>query len=500
MDMHVDQPETQGWEGEGVLVAPDLDGFSSAIVLGTDTVAAAEVALGIGHAQARRRRVAVGDSVGELAPIEALVPTGAGVHGLVDMFAYGVSLGHVATAIDPARNLFVIPSGPAPIDPSELIESRHWERLVSGFHNTEALLLIVARNDSELLTHILPHFDGVVLVGEATAPASARVLAHAQMDGTESAARVTEAERPALALVRTEGPAEEDATGARPSHATHATHTTHTTHTTHPAHPARRAHPARPPRAPFWIAIAAAVLAMVALGWWAVQRQLHLDTSTSAITSAGAVVDRASLDPDGNGVAPQSAGTPGDPATSATAGVASNLVATQPVADPAAEARALSPFGIALEQLTSTTAATTRMERYAARGLPALTYVPIYDTNLRRRVFLVIGGAFNDSADAAALLRSLRREGVLGRSQGHVVNAPFALLVQKGVTPDQESSYLNGYRHKGLPVYTLVQSDGSMNIYAGAFESADAAEPLLKIFHENGEKPSVVQRAGRPRQ
>jgi hypothetical protein len=59
------QPDTTtGLEAEGRRIATALDECGSAIVVGDDPAGAAEVALGIARAQARRRRVAVVDLIG----------------------------------------------------------------------------------------------------------------------------------------------------------------------------------------------------------------------------------------------------------------------------------------------------------------------------------------------------------------------------------------------------------------------------------------------------
>ena len=80
----------QAWEEVGREIAPALDAASAVVVIGDDPVAAAEVALGAGRVQGARRRVAIGDLVGEVEPLQALV-TGDDPHGLVDSFLYGVS-------------------------------------------------------------------------------------------------------------------------------------------------------------------------------------------------------------------------------------------------------------------------------------------------------------------------------------------------------------------------------------------------------------------------
>ena len=124
-----------------------LDDLRAAIVLGSDPVDAARAALSLARVQARRRRVAVGDLVGELAPIEELAPDEAS-HGLVDSFLYGVSLTKVAYPVDAAQNLFVLPSGARPLDQDVMFRGDRWQRIADGFGNAGALLMLVVPSDA----------------------------------------------------------------------------------------------------------------------------------------------------------------------------------------------------------------------------------------------------------------------------------------------------------------------------------------------------------------
>jgi hypothetical protein len=448
--VQIEPSKRRGWEDEGERIALDLDEIAAALIIGGDPRAAARVAVAIARVQARRRRVVVVDAIGELAPIERLVPDDV-THGLVDMLDHGVSLGRVSVPVDRAGNLFVIPSGAPPFDTDGLFASGRWPHLAGSFRNAGALLLVVAPASSPTLARIVPNFDGVVLVGDADAPSGARLLARATplRADEKSAARV----------------------------------------------PALRANT---PRAPYWVAIAATVLAVAALGWWAVRSSFGPESAvTSSIISAGAVVD---------GMAPVGAPSPSEPAGDSMINVAASAAAPAqerqpaPVDETPVDPEAAVHFGVALAQYNDVTAALTRIAEEVARGTPASTYAPAYDTNLRRQVYLVIAGAFHDSTDATALLRSLRRQRVLGQRQGHVIDAPFAILVRSGLPADQAKPLLDAYRSNGLPVYSLVQPSGGINIYAGAFRSAAAAELLLRAFDHDGEQPRIVNRAGRSSQ
>ncbi|HEU4584924.1 MAG TPA: SPOR domain-containing protein [Gemmatimonadaceae bacterium] len=461
MAVHIEPSARRGWEDEGERIAPDLADSSAVLVVGSDPRAAARVAIAIARRQARRRRVALVDAVGELAPIEKLLPEGVS-HGLVDMLDHGVSLGRVAIPVDRAGNLFVIPSGAALPHAGELFTSDGWSRLTSSFRDAGALLLVITQDGSGDVARIATLFDGAVLAGDARSPAGLPVLAHAHNQEARSA------EKP-VSRARVRAPSA--------------------------------------PRAPFWVAIAATVLAVAALAWWAIQSSFTTVPATSSVTSAGAVVDsQPSRSEAGGSDAGDSSASAGSAGSAAPATATSDSAPPATAASPdsaaayAIDSSAAVPFGVALAQYNDVTAALTRIAQESARGIPASTYAPFYDTNLRKQVYIVIAGAFHDRDDAATLLRSLRRQRVLASAQGHVIDAPFAILVRSGLSAGEARSQLDAYRVKGMPAYSLVQSDGTVNIYAGAFRTTDEAKTLLESIDANGTTARVVRRAGRPGQ
>ena len=173
-------PVLSMWEAEGNRHSSAFDACAGAVVIGENPTVAAEVALGIARVQARRRRVAVADTVGELGPLEDLVPMDA-PYGLVDSFFYGVSLNKVAYTVDPARNLIIFPSGAVPIDHEALLGSDRWVKLLEAFRAADGLLLIVAPAESSALSALIQVMDGVALVGNVAAAPGTRVLAHARL-------------------------------------------------------------------------------------------------------------------------------------------------------------------------------------------------------------------------------------------------------------------------------------------------------------------------------
>ena len=153
-----------GWEAAGRKIAPMLGSYSAAIITGADALAAAHVAIGIGLAEAEHRRVAIGDLVGEIEPIQALVSSD-DPHGISDSFTFGVSLNKIAQPIDTTGNLFIMPSGTGSVADAKIFRNARWQRLANGFREVGALLLLVAPADAEGLKDLIDQLDGVVLVG-----------------------------------------------------------------------------------------------------------------------------------------------------------------------------------------------------------------------------------------------------------------------------------------------------------------------------------------------
>jgi cell division septation protein DedD len=180
--------------------------------------------------------------------------------------------------------------------------------------------------------------------------------------------------------------------------------------------------------------------------------------------------------------------------TGSAVGGASGEAASPVIVNPA-DSLVSAAYAVALVAFGAERDAQTQVERASAR-LPAVTISPARrpDSVL---VYRVVAGAFRDRGGADSLLRSVRAQGMLRRRGGRVVRTPIALLVRSGIAPERASSALDEYRSKGLPVYALAQGDGTVSLYAGAFESVDRAESLLSVFRASGERPSVVYRTGR---
>lgn len=404
------------WEAAGSRVAGALDDASAVVVLGHDPIATASVALGIGRAQAARRRVAVGDLIGDVAPIRELV-TDDDPHGITDTFLYGVSLNRIARQIDAIGNLHVLPSGSDQVVQEEILRNDRWRRLASGFQEAGALLLVAVPAAVPGVEALVGMLDGVVLVGGAPNPLpNARILAE-----VSSAAR-----RPPV----------------RPA--------------------ARPAAPSVPVRRRRWIApvAAAAVIAAIAV----FMGRNYLLRSEPASGSPGARRDTAAA----SGAVADSAAVDSSPP----------LVAVNP-----ADSANASQYAVQVAMVDTEDGAATRV-RLGGGDFPVGTYAPVTRGTDNGTWYKVVTGAYTDPRRANQLLEFLRRRRVLPKEWGSVIRAPLALQLATAPTQNEAAALIADFQSRKVPVYGLLQRDGSVRIYAGAFESADEAALFKSTLKE----------------
>ena len=420
------------WEAAGSRIAGALDGASAVVVLGHDPIATASVALGIGRAQASHRRVAIGDLIGDVAPLRELV-TDDDPHGLTDTFLYGVSLTKIGRQIDTAGNLHVLPTGSEPVVQEEILRNDRWRRLAGGFHEVGALLLVAAPAAIPGVEALIEMMDGVVLVGDATSPVpNARVFAD-----VTSAAR-----RPAPR------PAQRRAAAASPA-------------------PGLRRKWIVPVAS---VAVIAAVAALVTRNY-----PTRPQSSAPALRRDSAAAS-----------------------DSFVANTAPAIDSSPPlaVANPVDSASA-SPFAVQIAMIDTEDGAAIRV-RAGGGDFPAATFAPVSRGADGGTWYKVVTGAYTDRARAAQLLTFLRTRGVVPQGWGTVIRAPFALRIASAATTTEAAALIADYHSRQVPVYGLLQRDGSVRIYSGAFETPDEATPAkLALLRNKNIDATLVYRVGR---
>jgi hypothetical protein len=120
-----------------------------------------------------------------------------------------------------------------------------------------------------------------------------------------------------------------------------------------------------------------------------------------------------------------------------------------------------------------------------------------YGYDLRTRFYLLVAGAYPMRAGAESLLVQLRDHKVLAPGIGSVTSLPFAFMVQPDVPAADVASRLARFAARGQPVYALRQTNGTANLYFGAYESAQQAALAVPTVREAGLTPTLVYRIGR---
>jgi hypothetical protein len=461
------------WEALGAEAASSFDGASALVVMGTDPSAVARVALGIGRMQSRSRRVAIGDLIGEVEPLQRLI-TGDDPHGIVDSFLYGVSLNKIARQVDDGGMLFVMPSGTEPIVTSEIIQNERWRRLAAGFKEVGALLLLVVRSDAEGIAELAKNVEGVVVVGDATTALSVpRDLVRAFIEApapvfipvSSQSSQYVE-DRPAPAPARPTPvmlPKQSDDVAPRSFN------------------PFTTPGPQR--NRLFMLAGAVALASLWFLlgrpGWPKGGPSVKPPVATSALnvpgdtTSPPDVIDRP---------------------TAAASAATDSLSATVP-ANPQDSSKAAA-YGVVI---VATNDEAQALARWADLGLnlPAGTVTMVRIRGERGRFFQMQAGAFGKARQADSLLASLRASGKLKSDAGRVVATPYALMLETKVSRRAAQNVADGYGQRQIAAYALLQADGSATIYVGAFESPDQVGPLMNELKAKGVSSTLYYRTGR---
>jgi len=414
----------EAWVDEGKRAAPELADVAAAIITGRDPVAAAWVALGIARAHGAERRVAVADLVGGIPALNPL----ADQPGLLECLRDGEPVSSIGYPLADAPEVYLLPAGRGAINERWVFESARWARLVAGFREVDALLLLVCLPTAPGLTALMERVDGVVAVD--LPPADVRMW-------------------PLLATVDHPEPE------LPPIHVRRAEAATA---------------PPRPSRTRGRIAVLAAALGVLLAGgagayWWSMP-------ATPVGAGDIAPVEQAPPAPSPAAIEVH-LGPPVNPEDSANAAIF------------AVELVAANTFASANSALVSRTG-----------DFPATTVAPVLLGAASSPWYRAVSGAWHERGDAEAWLAGERARGVLRASVGRVVAVPFALLLAETSVAEADAVIWR-WEGAGIRAYALQQDDGSVRVYAGAFETASQAVWLASMLRDAGETPRLAYRTGR---
>jgi hypothetical protein len=446
---------TTDWTERGRDLGAALGTFHSVVLVGSDAAATAEVALGAARQQAEQRRVVIGDLFGDAPPLSALID-GDDPHGLSDSFQFGVSLNKIAQLVPDATQLFILPSGSAPLDYEELLTSSRWKRLAAGFREVDALLILVVPAEAPGLRSLVDSTDGLVIVGDL-APADvpvARSIAwlRPRRSSAARAAMTTPAPLIATAAARARAPRD------------------------------RRRMARGAAGLVLSVALAAGAVWFAARPFASKRRERKAGKPSPATVAL--VVDSAAL-ARADSVRRDSVERA---AAAAPAPDSSTLLVAANVQDSANAAR----WAVQLER-TNTFAGAILDLREKYERVPAGTYG--FDLNSGN--FLLVAGAYQTRAGADSLLSQLRAQKVLPAGIGSVTSLPFAFLVQADVPEADVAKHLARFAARALPVYALRQNNGATHVYFGAYETPRQAALGEAAVRKAGLAPTLVYRIGR---
>lgn len=418
------------WADEGTRVASALNEVAAAIVTGRDPEATAAVALGIARAHAPERRVAVADLVGGLALLTPLDDQ----PGLLECLRDGEPISGIGQPLPGDPEVYVLPSGRGPIAERWVFESARWERLVAGFREVDALLLLVAPAGAPGLGALIARVDGVVAVDLPPTEVRAWPLL-ATVDHPEP-------ELPPIPVRRTPL---EGAPAALP--------------------------PRQKGRGRYLLAGIAVLAASVAGGnWWIKSRPTPLPVVAAVDT----------IPADTTPLAPE------PPTVEVTLG---------PLVNPGDSAIA-SGFAVELVAANTLPSANSRLASLTDPA-PAMTIAPVVIGTAARPWFHALVGAWTQRREAEAWLASQRATGVMGATAGRVVTVPYALLLEDSLAVSETAAAVSRWESVGIRAYGLLQDDGRVRVFAGAFESASQAGWLASMLRDTGATPLLAYRTGR---
>ncbi len=429
------------WEAEGRRIAGELGGVSAVLILATNHDYAARVALGIARVVSETRHVALGDLTGDATPLYD-VAGGEDAFGLSDCLRQGLPLNDIARPAPDRESLFILPAGSPPVACEEILGHERWPRLVSGFAKVGALLLLVAPIDAAGVNTLAGAVAGVVLVDvPALRARNFHVLAtvNAPVD--------------TLALARAE---------------------------------AKRS---------LRIRAGVALLAIVAVGSAAWAERSRIATAYHTALAKRAASAAAGTPPAG---AATTTATPAPPAAPPAA--PTERADTVRLIDPVNPADTSATAQFAVEVMAANTLAGANSflsDNAKEMSRDGATISPVGVGGSTNVWYKVVVGASHNRAGADSLLATLRRGKLVRNGEGLVVKVPYALVLAENVAQAGAEDLRKTWQQRGFSPYLLIQTDGSVRLLAGAFETAAQAASLASALRAAGVAPVLAFRTGR---
>jgi hypothetical protein len=447
-----------------------------------DWLADAAVALATGwHASGRRTVLA------DLSLDEPLLSGRIGVpnqDGVVDIFLYGASLARSARPV-PGRGFYLISTGTYEPDSAAILRNPRWPKIVQGFREAGAALLLFVPADAEGVDALTELADESILLGRpgsgiaAAAVGQPAVRAWLAPPGAAAGTGAARAAAPAAAGSPFPEP-EARRPGvvpapAEPRPAPRATATVD--------QPSQEAIPVpepgweKEPEAPrrrrasplLWVLLAVAILAGAAYAVLTYYPDLLGGGSPAAVLGGGA--------------------TEG-PRRAADAVPAGSTL----------------PYSVAIIAYDEWAPAQREVETYSRR-FPETTFFIIPEERGDRLWYKVFAGMLADSAEVHDLRDRLVAAGIDpdGDTFGEwdlIQYRPLTFELGEYETPEVARSHAEAMVRRQVPAYVapVPFSDGTerWKVYGAAFADSADAEPMRRVVAGAGIEPRLVEREGRP--
>ncbi len=164
------------------------------------------------------------------------------------------------------------------------------------------------------------------------------------------------------------------------------------------------------------------------------------------------------------------------------------------VANPADSAN-VAAFSVWVGSASSPEGAAEDLAGSAQEKPPVIALTPVLEDGTTW--YRLIVGAYPRREEADSLLAALRRRGIVGEQSGNVVRTPYALLLADRVPVVEVKGRVDALTAKNVPVYVLSRGDGTVALYAGAFQMPQDAAWLARQLQSAGVTPTLVYRTGR---
>jgi len=403
------------------------------------------------------------------------------VDGVADIFLYGASLARSARPVR-GRGFYLIPAGTYTPDVSDVFRHPRWSRLVAGFREARASLLLFVPSDSPELVELGRWAEEAILLGETPEQVADRLPEGVAI---RAALLPPHAAAPAPAVSLGTTGADAVAPGAT---ALAATDVGAAAETEHPEPAAPAAQPEEdallsvPPMAPRRRAVERSRGARPLL-WGLLAAAIAVGLVYLLIASFRPELLRSGAPAAAPGEQPAPAAAP------------------KPVATPTGEPLPYSIHITAYELLS----AARQQAALEAKRLPG---TPLYVTpewRDEKLYYRVLAGMLPDTAAARALRQKLVEVGAVRAENAAgewslIELLPFAYRLGEYESEGAAAAHADSLAAREVPAYVvpLPYSDGSerWQLYGGAFRDSASAMMMGTLLKEKGVSAELVERVG----